>query len=385
MTGVIVHEWLEPRGGAEKVVDGILEAFPGSQLFALWNDAPERYQHVHESWLAKTPLRHHKAAALPLLPATWRHVVPPMDIDFALVSSHLFAHHVDVRNLRGERVPKFVYAHTPARYIWEPELDERGRNVAVRAASSVLKPLDRRRAQEATKVAANSEFVRERIRKTWQQDADVIYPPVDVETIQSVADWRNELRAQEQEQIGSLPEGFILGASRFVPYKRLDWVVRAGAELDIPVVIAGSGPEEQSLRGLSEELASKTTFIISPSTPMLYALYQQARVLVFPAVEDFGIMPVEAMACGTPVISANYGGTTETVVAGITGAWVERGERQEFKQALDSCETIDGNRLREEAIKYSKSRFVTEIFDWVRGGLTEQDGGPVGLGYGVER
>jgi len=198
----------------------MLEAFPDAPLYALWNDAPEKYDSVHESWIAETPLRRRKALALPLLPLTWRHFVPRQEVDWALVSSHLFAHHVDIRTDRGEHVPKFVYVHTPARYIWEPCLDKRGRSLPARCASALLKPLDRKRAQEAFRIAANSRFVRDRVNRTWKRDADVIYPPVDVASISGVQDWRDQLTDQQQELMAKLPEGYILGASRFVQYKR---------------------------------------------------------------------------------------------------------------------------------------------------------------------
>ena len=141
-TGFIVHEWLEQRGGAEQVVDAMREAFPDADLVALWNDAPEKYCDVHESWLARTPLRHHKALSLPIQPYVWRRALPPMQLDWLLVSSHLFAHHIDVRTPSGERVPKYVYAHTPARYIWTPELDGRGRSLPARAGSVLFRPVD---------------------------------------------------------------------------------------------------------------------------------------------------------------------------------------------------------------------------------------------------
>lgn len=121
MTGLIVHEWLEERDGSERIVDAMRESFPNAELVALWNDAPEKYRDVHESWLARTPLRRHKALSLPFQLCAWRRVVPRTDdVDWVLVSSHLFAHHVDVRTQSGERVPKYVYTHTPARYIWAP-------------------------------------------------------------------------------------------------------------------------------------------------------------------------------------------------------------------------------------------------------------------------
>lgn len=253
MSGLIVHEWLAPHGGSERVVDAMRQAFPEADLLALWNDAPEKYIGVHESWLARTPLRHHKAWALPLMPQVWRHVVPPTDAyDWVLVSSHLFAHHVDVHTSSGERVPKFVYTHTPARYIWEPELDERGQLLTIRGASAMLKRLDFRRAQEAIAIASNSKFVRERVRRVWKRNSSVIYPPVDVELIQSVSDWRIKLTPQELNEIESLPEEFILGASRFVPYKRLDWVIRAGGGGGHSGGYSGSGARGGSSPGSSQ-------------------------------------------------------------------------------------------------------------------------------------
>lgn len=320
MSGAIAHEWIEPSGGAEKVLDAMVEAFPDSDIFALWDDAPGRYpsQQVTESWLAKTPLRRHKAAALPFLPATWRHLHSERQYDWLLVSSHLFAHHARFRGAMRD-IPKFVYAHTPARYIWAPELDARGGSLPVKAAAAMFKPLDRKRAQEAVAIAANSEFVRQRIQRAWDRDATVIYPPVDVERIQSVPDWRTKLTGDELHTLEELPHDFILGASRFVPYKRLDWVIRAGAAADVPVVITGRGPEEEHLRTIAAGVNVPVHFVINPSTPMLYALYQASRVFVFPAVEDFGIMPVEAQAAGTPVVTTSVGGATESVIPGVTG------------------------------------------------------------------
>lgn len=119
MTGLIVHEWIEANGGAEKVVAGMVEAFPDAPVLALWDDAPGTLgaQRVLQSWLARTPLRRSKIAAVPWLPPTWRTVVPADEpYDWLLVSSHLFAHHVRPRGLSA-RAPKLIYAHTPARYL----------------------------------------------------------------------------------------------------------------------------------------------------------------------------------------------------------------------------------------------------------------------------
>lgn len=367
MTGLIVHEWLEPRGGAERVVDAMRTAFPDADLLALWNDAPAKYADAQETWLAKTPLRKHKAAALPLLPAVWRGVHPyarHAQHDWMLVSSHLFAHHVRPRGADHD-IPKFVYAHTPARYIWTPELDQRGDSAVVRAAAALLKPLDRKRAQEPVKIAANSKFVRDRIRETWQRGADVIYPPVDVTRIQSVSDWRTELSSEELHVAEGLPNDFVLGASRFVPYKRLDWVIQAGAANDIPVVIAGGGPEEDHLRAIAAEQRVPVHFVINPSTALLYALYQRARVFVFPPIEDFGIMPVEAQAAGTPVVTTSVGGATESVVDGVTGKVADDGEVSGITRALSVALCLNGVSKRDEVGRFSEGRFAREVRSWV--------------------
>lgn len=341
----------------------MLGAFPGCELVVLWNDDPVKYRGVHESWLARTPLRRNKAAALPFLPWTWRHLVPRRDdLDWVLVSSHLFAHHVDVRSRRGERVPKLVYTHTPARYIWEPDLDQRGLNPLVRVAAEALKPLDRRRAQEAVAIAANSNFVRERIRRAWHRDAVVIYPPVDVELIQSVSDWSTKLSDEELSVVESLPECFILGASRFVPYKRLDWVIRAGEMNDVPVVIAGGGPEERHLRELAASVRIPVHFVIRPSNEMLYALYQKAWLYVFPALEDFGIMPVEAQAAGTPVLVLRDGGAAETVPADVQADLPD-------SNCLDVSRAVGANcgmlaPAQELRRRFGNQRFVTQLRSW---------------------
>ena len=143
----------------------------------------------------------------------------------------------------------------------------------------------------------------------------MIYPPVDVEQIQSVADWRTRLDDEEAAQLAALPSSFLLGASRFIPYKRLDLVIQAGEAADLPVVLAGKGPERAALEAAAERASVPVHFVHAPSWALLFALYQQALLFVFPAVEDFGIMPVEAMAAGAPVLAQAVGGTSESVVA----------------------------------------------------------------------
>ena len=167
MSGILVHEWLARFGGSENVFEVLSETFPDAERFCLWNDSDGRFTGVNETILARTPLRRSKAAALPFMPAVWRHL-PRRDADWVLCSSHLFAHHARFGGPARDAV-KLVYAHTPARYIWTPELDGRGDRLLARAVAAPLKPLDRRRAAEPVSIVANSAFVAQRIADTWER------------------------------------------------------------------------------------------------------------------------------------------------------------------------------------------------------------------------
>ena len=365
MTGLIVHEWIAKAGGSENVVEEFATVFPRADLQVLWNDDPDRFAlPTYETWLARTPLRRSKAAALPFLPFTWRTVRARQDYEWMLVSSHLFAHHVRPRALAAG-IPKLVYAHTPARYIWEPELDPRGAGFAARIASRALKPLDRARAQEATSIVANSAFTRARIQRAWSRDAQVIHPPVDTTRIAVTDAWADLLSEEDRATLDALPDVFVLGASRFVAYKRLDQAITAGEAAGIPVVLAGGGPDEASLHVRAAQASVPVHFVERPSTELLYALYQRALVYVFMAIEDFGIMPVEAMAAGTPVIVPNVGGAAESVRTIDGGATIDGGSPQEWRQAIDAVSRIDGAALSERSHRYSRERFRAEVLDWV--------------------
>ena len=357
--GILVHEWLAATGGSENVFDVLAETFPEVDLLCLWSDVADRYpgRELKETWLARTPLRDRKAAALPLLPRTWRN--RPGEYDWALVSSHLFAHHVSFRGSSNLR--KYVYVHSPARYIWEPELDRRGDSSLVRAVAATLKPLDRARAKEITAAAANSAFVRERIARTWEIDSTVIYPPVEVDRIQRVADWTECLSAEEVSVLDALPREFLLGASRLIPYKALDLVIAAGASCSVPVVIAGDGPERERLRAEAERTGARAIFVGRVSDAMLYALYQRCLAYVFPAVEDFGIMPVEAMAAGAPVISGRVGGATETVLDGVTGAHVDFDDPRSLREGVERAVSLGGAKPAVHARSFSRAAFVDAV------------------------
>lgn len=364
MPGLIVHEWFAKTGGSEKVVEQMLDALPHSDLQVLWNDRDPRERPAHETWISRTPLRKSKALALPFLLPTWRLLPARQRYDWMLVSSHLFAHHA---RLRGQHdIPKLVYAHTPARYIWTPEFDERGASLPVRAASAILRPIDRRRSREATRVAANSQFTRERIRATWGIDADVMYPPIDTERISGTSSWETALSESDQTILRSLPQEFLLGASRMIPYKRLDDVIRSGEATSLPVVLAGSGPEWEALKAQGDAASVPVHLVHRPSDALLFTLYQKCIAFVFPAIEDFGIMPVEAMAAGAPVIVPSVGGAAESVGLIKGGAIIERFDAANLRSALDMTSKVDRAALRTRVDRFSNTTFREHLQTWLR-------------------
>lgn len=366
MTGLIAHEWIEPHGGAEKVLDTMADAFPDAHIACLWSDAPERYagRRVTESRLARTPLRGRKALALPLMSRHWRRH-NTASYDWVLVSSHAFAHHIGSRRGVRER-PTFVYTHTPARYLWSPQLDERGSAFAARAGGAVLRHIDRRHAGGAH-YAANSQFVRDRIRTAWDTEATVIYPPVEVERLRKHDHWREILINEEQDVLDALPQEYLIGASRFVQYKALDKVISFGEAVGLPVVLAGGGPDEDRLRHIASTARVPVHFIARPGDGLLYALIQGATAYVFPPIEDFGIMPVEAAALGTPVIVNRLGGASESL--NITGAGAEHDfdDSSSAYAALRKALAADIEQARYATDQFSATSFQERLRDWLSG------------------
>lgn len=363
--GVLVHEWVTRAGGSENVFHSLGRVYPAADMVCLWNDDPDRFprERTKESWLARTPLRGRKALALPVMPIVWR-TLPHGPYDWAILSSHAFAHHA--RFGKSPDARRFVYVHSPARYLWTPDIDGRGANPVIRGAASLLRPIDRRRAQEGAVFAANSEYVRRRIAATWRVDSTVIHPPVAVEQIRSVGDWEDHVTGAERAALDDLPDQFVLGASRFIPYKRLDRVIAAAEAVGLPVVLAGAGSEEAQLRERAADASVPVRFVIRPTTAMLRALFQRCLVYVFPAVEDFGIMPVEALAAGAPVVAQADGGTGEIVEHGRSGALSRFSSPTEVRGAIERAVGTDRDARITRAEAFSETTFASNVREWTR-------------------
>lgn len=364
MSVVVVHEWIEATGGSEAIVESFVSLLPDAHLYCLWNDSPERFadRDVTESPLARTPLRRSKALSIPFQPAVWRRV--PGDYDLALVSSHAFAHHARFPE-SGPELRKFVYVHTPARYLWAPELDSRGAGLLGRIAGPPLRALDRRRSStDDRQLAANSAFVAGRIGRAWHEDAAVIHPPVEVTRIQST-DWESLLTDAEHEVLAALPEHYVFSVGRLIGYKRFDKVIEFAAMTDTHVVLAGSGPLDEKLRGMAAELRAPVTFLGRVSDALMFVLHRRAQAFVFFGVEDFGITTVEALAVGTPVIACDEGGSTEIVTTSAVGALCDVDSTADLRSALDRVSGIDPETVRTHARRFSREVFAHNIKNWV--------------------
>lgn len=360
---LLSHEWLAPTGGSENVFEEMIQAFDGARRLCLWNDAPHRFSSVEETWLASTPLRRSKALALPFLSSALKRV-DLNGVSRVVSSSHAFGHHLATRAVR-EGAVGFAYVHTPARYVWSAELDSRGDSLIGRAGSPVLRRLDRAHVDARVNYAANSGFVRDRIRRVWDVDATVIYPCVDVGLIQSQGDWRERLEPAELQVLDTVPAEYVLGASRLIPYKRMDLVIRTGELLGVPVVVAGDGPELARLKDLADGSSVPVIFVGRMSSPALYALYQRASLFVFPAVEDFGIMPVEAAAAGTPCLVNREGGAAESTAHLGSGEATDFTDELEWHAAAKRAWDRPMAHVSEAAKAFDAQAFRMRVQEWV--------------------
>ena len=320
----IVHEWFDSYAGSEKVVEQLLALYPQADLFACVDFLPpaERAflqgRRVGTTFIQRLPgARKHFRSYLPLMPLA----IEQLDLsayDLVLSSSHAISKGV----ITGPDQLHLSYVHSPMRYAWDMThqyLDEAGLQRGVKSAFArlslhYLRLWDLRTANGVDAFVANSDFIRRRIEKVYRREAQVIHPPVDIE--------RFPLRDPAMPR-----EDFFLTASRMVPYKRMPLIAEAFSRMpDLKLVVIGDGPELEHVRAKAGPNVQLVGYL--PQAQML-GYMQRARAFVFAALEDFGITPVEAQACGTPVIAYGRGGSLETVCGedtpdrGMTGLFFD--------------------------------------------------------------
>ena len=304
----VVHDWLPLIGGAEQVLRQILKAYPGADLYTLFDFLSDEeraslgIKNITVSNLNKLPgVKQYYRHLLPFLPQA----VENFDLhkyNLVISSSHLVAKGV----ITGAHQVHVSYVHSPARYAWDMThqyLNQAGLQKGPKGwlAKRLLYKFriwDYRTPNGVDVFIANSRYIKRRIHKVYRRDANIIYPPVDID--------RFSLRTQKED--------FYLTASRMVPYKRIDLIAEAFAGMkDRKLVIIGDGPEMPKVAALAEN-ASNITLMGYQSGDVLIDHMRRAKAFVFAAEEDFGIVPVEAQACGTPVIAYGAGGALETVI-----------------------------------------------------------------------
>jgi glycosyltransferase involved in cell wall biosynthesis len=356
-TVAIVHERLTEFAGSEQVILQLAEEWPEANVHVpIAVATPEtsaldgrvkvsRVDTIH----AATGRRSH-APLLPLFPSAFRRMTFD-DADAVIISHHSAA----LAAAHAARQPTVAYVHSPARWAWDPEM-RRGEasNFAGRTALSALGSLIRRTeasaAPEVSMVIANSSAVRERVRNWWHRDAQVIHPPVDTD---------------HYSFDSTIPrEDFFLLAGRLVPYKRPDLAIAAAERAQVRLMVAGDGRLAAECRAAA---GPNTTFLGRVSNAEMLGLQRRARALLMPGIEDFGIVPVEAMACGTPVIAVGAGGARDTVVPELSGELVPAGSDTEVVAALASAlQAFDDDAyrpadIRRHAETFSRGRFREQM------------------------
>ncbi|MGV0984419.1 MAG: glycosyltransferase family 4 protein [Limnohabitans sp.] len=363
----LIHEWFTTIAGSEKVVEQILHLYPQADVFAVYAD-PETVKttaflqghRIESSFISKLP-RANKSyrSYLPLMPLA----VEQFDLsayDIVISSAHAVCKGV----LTGPDQLHISYMHSPIRYAWDLQhqyLRESGLVNGLKAwlAKWLLHKIriwDYRTAAGVDHFVANSRFIGRRIHKVYGRKSDVIYPPVDVAAF--------DFCEQKQD--------YYLTASRLVPYKRMDLIVQAFAQMPTKkLVVIGDGPDMPKLRALA---TPNVTLLGYQSFEALKHYMQQARAFVFAAEEDFGITPVEAQACGTPVIAYGTGGSRETVVDSpdptkATGIWFAEQSVDSLVSAIERFESlpspISPQVCRQHAERFSIERFRGEFSEYV--------------------
>ncbi|ASV99632.1 glycosyltransferase family 4 protein [Paraburkholderia aromaticivorans] len=355
MKVAIVHDWLVAPGGAEKVLEQIIECFPDADIFSLVDFLEDRRplggKPVTTSFIQRLPFaRHHYRAYLPLMPLA----VEQFDLsgyDLIITSSYAVAKGV----LVGPDQTHVSYVHSPMRYAWdlqhqylrEANLTHGPKSWAARALLHYLRGWDSHSANSVDRLIANSHFVARRVMKTYRRDAAVISPPVDV----------------QEFELCTRKEDFYLTASRMVPYKRIDLIVETfNATPHRKLIVIGDGPEMTAIRAKAR---SNVTILGYQPFEVLKDHLQRARAFVFAAEEDFGIVPLEAQACGTPVIAFGKGGALETVVpigeAHPTGVYFAR---QTVVSMLDAIDRFERQRdqITPAACRANAERFSAAVF-----------------------
>ncbi len=348
----IAHDNLWWYGGAERIAATIAHSLPDAPFWTILGrrEVATRMglaDRLHTLLPERPAVLANYRRIAPLYPALLR-AKPLPETDLLLTSSFAFAHHFRTRN----DAPQLCYCYSPLRFAWsmtedyEVELGAAGRLAGV--AASAFRVADRRAAARVTRYIAESQFIADQIRRFYGREADVIYPPVDCELF--------------RPSHASGHDGYYLFCGRLVEaYKRPSLVVKAFSEMpDQRLVIAGDGPAMARLKRLA---GPNVEFLGRLDDAELVPVMQRCAATIFPSRDDFGLIPVEVMACGRPVLAYAGGGALETVAAGSTGEFFDEQTVAAIREAVRGFDPdgYDPKAIRAHAEHWRHERFVDEI------------------------
>lgn len=354
----IVADWLTDFGGAERVILRLHKLFPDAPIYtSVFNEknmAGFGSADIATSFLQKLPgaKEHHQFYIL-LMPYAFEHF-DLSKYDIVISSSHACAKGI----ITKPETMHICYCHSPMRYLWD-NCHEYIKNynlpwIIKKLAQRPLHKLrlwDKLAADRADHFIANSKNTQKRIKKYYKRDSEVIYPMVDLERF----------------RISKNPGGYFIAVGRLIPYKKFDLIVKVFNELGLPLKIVGTGTEESNLR---KKAKKNIEFLGRRNDKETAELLSKAKALIFPQLEDFGITPLEAMACGRPVIAYKKGGALETVTDGKTGIFFNEQSVESLKDAvlkfLKTEKKFDPKEIRRHAEKFSPSVFDKKIIKFIR-------------------
>lgn len=356
---IFAHDWLTGMRGGERVLETLCRNFSAAPIFTLINNSTAtseiiRQHPITSSWLQQVPgITRSYRYFLPFFPAAMEHLQPP-NADVLISISHCIA-----KGLKPQPGTRHLcYCLTPMRYAWLFYEEYFGTNPVKKA---MLKPIlarlrewDRQTSKRVDRFVTLSRHVQKRIRMYYNRDADVVYPPV------NTTFWTPDPDQTTEVRVGAELGAYDLIVSALVPYKRIDLAVKAYTKSGAPLVIVGTGPEFQRLRaiaGTNVRLMGKLT------DKRIRNLYRGCRMLIFPGEEDFGIVPVEAQACGRPVAAYGQGGALETVTENITGVFFREQTEEALLDAVTRCSRQGWNpsTIRSHAEQFSEDRFISGL------------------------
>lgn len=376
-----VHEWLITYAGSEKVLEVMLKEYPDADLFCLVDLLADRHRHMlgdrrpSTSFLQKLPfIKFYFRLLLMLMPiAIEQHDLS--DYDIVISNSHAVAKGI----LPGSDQLHICYCYTPMRYAWNLHhqyLAEAGmhrgfRSFLARMVLHRMRVWDLRTSFSVDHFLACSAYISRRISKVYRRDAKVIYPNVDVDAFVP----------------GSERGDFYITASRLTPYKRVNLIVDAFASMpDRRLVVIGAGPQLKQLRRIA---TPNVTLLGYQEFPVLLQHLQRAKAFIFAAEEDFGIAPIEAQACGTPVLAFAKGGASETILPGITGLFFHQQTPAAICKAVEAFEALpqplSADAIRANALRFSAARFRREFRSFVDDSWARHQNALAASGSGAHR